>query len=148
MASAATLPLCKINRQLVGWPLAGLLISIIASCVASAGDKPAWVELRSPNFIVFTNAGERQARQTAHQFEMIRAVFREYFGQKQESDEQPVIILAAKDENTLKGLIPEHWAQKRAAHPAGMYLGGSDADYIVLRLDVSLYQQAYEPFEP
>lgn len=120
---------------------------MIASCVASAGDKPAWIELRSPDFIVVTNAGERQARRTAYQFEMIRAVFREYFGQKPESDEQPVIILAAKDENTLKGLLPEYWAQKRAAHPSGVYLGGSDADYIVLRLDVSLDQEAYEPFE-
>jgi TonB family protein len=138
----------KILRQLACWPLAGLSIAIIASCVASAKEKPAWIELRSPNFIVVTNAGEQQARRTAYQFEMIRAVFREYFGQKQESDEQPVIILAAKDENTLKGLLPEYWAQKRAAHPSGMYLGGSDTDYIVLRLDVSLDQEAYEPFEP
>jgi len=79
---------------------------------------------------------------------MIRAVFRAYFGQKQESVEQPVIILAAKDENTLKGLLPEFWAQKGAAHPSGFYLGGTDADYIVLRLDVSLNQEVYEPFEP
>src|SRR5215469_5089191 len=138
----------KILRQLASWPLAGLLIVTIASCVASAGEKPAWIELRSPNFIVVTNAGERQARRTASQFEMIRAVFREYFGEKQESDEQPVIIVAAKDENTLKGLLPEYWAQKGAAHPAGIYLGGSDADYIALRLDVGLDQEAYEPFEP
>lgn len=138
----------KLLRQLAYWPLSGLLIAIIGSCVASASEKPAWIELRSPNFIVITNAGERQARRTAYQFEMIRAVFREYFGEKQESDEQPVIILAAKDENTLKGLLPEYWAQKGAAHPAGIYLGGSDADYIVLRLDVSLDQEAYEPFEP
>ena len=148
MASPGSRALCKVNRQLVCWPLAALLMGIVASCLASAKDKPAWIELRSPNFIVVTNANERQARRTAFQFEMIRAVFRKHFGQKQESDEQPVIILAAKDENTLKGLIPEYWAQKGAAHPAGMYLGGSDADYIVLRLDVSLNQGAYEPFEP
>ena len=141
-------PLSKVNRQLICWFLAGLSMSMVASGFALAGDKQAWIELRSPNFIVVTNAGERQARRTAYQFEMIRAVFREYFGKKQESDEQPVIILAAKDENTLRGLIPEFWAQKGAAHPAGMYLGGSDADYIVLRLDVSLNQEAYEPFEP
>jgi tetratricopeptide (TPR) repeat protein len=140
--------LCRVNRQPVCWFSAGLLMSMVASSLALAGEKQAWIELRSPNFVVVTNAGERQARRTAYQFEMIRAVFREYFGKKQESDEQPVIILAAKDENTLKGLIPEFWAQKGASHPAGMYLGGSDADYIVLRLDVSLNQQAYEPFEP
>lgn len=148
MTSRATVPLCKLNRWLFCRSASLLLIIIVARCIGWAGDKPEWIELRSPNFIVVTNAGERQARRTAYQFEMIRAVFREYFGRKQESDEQPVIILAAKDENTLKGILPEFWAQKGSAHPAGMYLGGSDADYIALRLDVSLNQDAYEPFEP
>jgi len=148
MTSGATFSLCRVSRQVVCRLFVGFLIIIIASGVASAGNKPAWVELRSPNFIVVTNAGEGQARRTAYQFEMIRAVFRTYFGQKQESTEQPVIILAAKDESTLKGLLPEYWAQKGAARPAGVYLGGTDADYIALRLDVSLNQEAYEPFEP
>ena len=128
---------------------AGLLISeIITSSVASAGNKPTWIELRSPNFIVVTNAGEGQARRTAYQFEMIRAVIRSHLGQKQGSVEQPVIIIGTKDENTLKSMLPEFWAQKGAAHPAGFYLGATDADYIVLRLDVGLNQEAYEPFEP
>src|SRR6185369_12048110 len=56
--------LCKVDRQLVCWFLAGLLMSTMASRLALAGDKPAWIELRSPNFIVVTNAGERQARRT------------------------------------------------------------------------------------
>jgi len=30
----------------------------------------------------------------------------------------------------------------------GMYVGGTDANYIALRLDVSLNQETYEPFEP
>lgn len=113
-----------------------------------AGNKPEWIELRSPNFIVVTNAGEGQARKTARQFEMIRAVFREYFGQTGASAEQPVIILAGKDEKTLKDLLPEYWEKKGSAHPAGVYLGGTDTDYIALRLDVSLDQEAYEPYEP
>lgn len=121
------------------------LLSVRNFCFAGS---QKWIELRSPNFIVVTNAGEGQARRTAYQFEMIRAVFRAYFGQKQDSAEQPVIILAAKDENTLKYLLPEFWARKGAAHPVGIYLGATDADYIVLRLDVSLNQAANEPFEP
>lgn len=148
MTSGAILSLFRVSRQVACRFFPGLLIVIIGSAMAPAANKPAWVELRSPNFIVVTNAGEGQARRTTYQFEMIRAVFRTYFGQKQESTEQPVVILAAKDENTLKGLVPEFWAQKGAAHPAGIYVGGMDADYIALRLDVSLDQEAYEPFEP
>jgi TonB family protein len=124
------------------------LIVMAAAGVASGGSKAAWIELRSPHFIVVTNAGEGKARQTVHQFEMIRAVFRLYFGLTQESVEQPVMLLAAKDENSMKALLPEFWVQKGSAHPEGIYLGGSDSDYIVIRVDVSLNQEAYEPFEP
>jgi TonB family protein len=137
-----------VSRLVLCCLFAGFLIVIVAGGVASAGNKPVWIELRSPHFIVVTNAGEGKARRAAYQFEMIRAVFRSYFGQKQESVEQPVMLLAAKDENTIKGLVPEFWARKGAAHPAGYYLGSSDTDYIVLRLDVSLNTEAYEPFEP
>ena len=63
-------------------------LTILTLNVAVAGSKPTWIELRSPNFIVVTNAGEGQARQVVYQFEMIRAVFRAYFGKKDESAEQ------------------------------------------------------------
>lgn len=118
------------------------------SQAAWAGNKPDWIELRSPNFIVVSNANDGQARRVARQFEMIRAVFREYFGRSGTSTEQPVLILAAKDENTLKALIPEFWAKRGLSHPAGVCLDSAESDYIALRLDVSLNQEAYEPFEP
>jgi len=115
---------------------------------ARAADHPNWIELRSPHFIVVTNAGEGKARTTAQQFEMIREVFRKSSGQKGNSAELPFTILAVKDENGLKAILPEFWAKKGAMHPAGVYLGGSDADYIAIRLDVSLNNEADEPFEP
>ena len=133
------------------WPVVRFLfafLTILTLNVAFAASKPTWIELRSPNFIVITNAGEGQARQVVYQFEMIRAAFRAYFGKKDESAEEPVVILAAKDENTFKALLPEFWEQKGASHPVGMYVGGTDANYIALRLDVSLNQETYEPFEP
>jgi tetratricopeptide (TPR) repeat protein len=116
--------------------------------VSLAEKRPAWIEVRSPNFIVVTNANEQQGRRTAHEFEMIRAVFRDYFGQKGNSAEQPIMIIAAKDEGTLKALLPEFWAKRGSMHPAGVYLGAADASYIALRLDVSLNQQGDQPFEP
>lgn len=115
-----------------------------------AENRPAWIEVRSPNFIVVTNANEHQGRRTAFQFEMIREVFREFFGQTGKSQEPPITIVAAKDEKTLKELLPEYWEKKGSVHPAGIYLDTADsgANYIGLRLDVSLDQDAYEPFEP
>jgi tetratricopeptide (TPR) repeat protein len=125
------------------------LLGTLASA-SRAENRPAWIEVRSPNFIVVTNANERQGRRTAYQFEMIRAVFRDFFGQTNNSQEPPITIVAAKDEKTLKALLPEFWERKGAVHPAGVYLntGDTGANYIGLRLDVSLNQDAYEPFEP
>jgi hypothetical protein len=36
---------------------------------------PEWVEVRSPNFSVVTDAGERQGREVAMRFEQMRAAF-------------------------------------------------------------------------
>jgi len=125
------------------------LLGTLASA-SRAENRPAWIEVRSPNFIVVTNANERQGRRTAYQFEMIRAVFRGSFDKKNSSQEPPVTIVAAKDEKTMKALLPEFWERKGSAHPAGIYLNTADtgANYIALQLDVTLNQNAYEPFEP
>ena len=93
-----------------------------------------WFEARSPNFIVVCNAGEKQARKTAIRFEQIRAVFRREleFASKYES---PVItILAVKDEDSVKALLPEYWV-KGHAHPAGMFLDSMNLFFAVVQLD-------------
>jgi tetratricopeptide (TPR) repeat protein len=123
-----------------------LLIAAAPRPVRAGSDN--WIELRSPNFIVTSNANEKQVRHVAYQFEMIRAVFRTYFNLQNSAQEPPVIIIAARDENTLKALLPEYWAKKGSAHIAGVYLGGPEKNYVGLRLDVSMNQEAYEPFEP
>ena len=112
-----------------------------------------WTEVRSPHFIVVSNASDHEARQLAYQFEMIRTVFEtirtvflEYVGGTGAMD-PPITILAAKDEGTLRTLLPEYWQSKNLMHPAGVFLGHDDANYIALRLDVSLDQKTYVPYE-
>src|SRR5262245_59274437 len=68
--------------------------------ISLAANPQAWVEVRSPHFIVVSNANEHAARRVAEQFEVIRAVFQEHFGSSS-VDDQPIMILAAKDEDTL-----------------------------------------------
>ena len=114
--------------------------------VLAAGPQP-WIKLSSPNFIVVTNGNDKQAHRVAYRFEMIRAVFRDFFPTRASGKDRPVTIVAAKDENTFKTLLPQYWAQKGSLHPTGFYLGGVDKSYIVLRLDVSLNESAYEPYE-
>jgi hypothetical protein len=46
----------------------------LCSTLTFAGD-PQWVEVRSPNFSVITDAGEKKGRDVALHFEQMRSVF-------------------------------------------------------------------------
>src|SRR6267143_126670 len=110
-----------------------LVISLLAAQNVCFASSQTWIELRSPHFVVVSNASEHDARRVADQFEMIRAVFREYFRSTSTND-QPVIIVAAKDESTLKPFLPESWTKKGAAHRSGIFVHGLDKSYVGLRL--------------
>jgi len=127
-----------------------LFISLLLSTVprtAFAEKSQVWIRLRSPNFIVVTNGIEKQARTVAYQFETIRAVLRRFLGIKGSATDAPVTIIAAKDEATLKPLLPEAYQVKGATELAGIYVGGPEKNYVALRLDISLDRDASEPFE-
>jgi len=94
-----------------------------------------WIEVCSPHFVVSSNAGEKEARRIADQFEQIRALFHAEFASLRVDPAQPVLILAAKNENTMKMLLPEDWEVKGHVHPAGLYQQGEDKHYVILRLD-------------
>jgi hypothetical protein len=94
-----------------------------------------WVELRSPHFIVYTPASEKDARNIANQFEQIRALFHAAFPRLHTNPAQPVVILAVKGEKGMKELLPEQWEVKGHVHVAGLYQPGLDKHYVILQLD-------------
>lgn len=108
-------------------------VSLCLGGEVNAAEKP-WLEVRSPHFVVVSNAGEKQARRVAGQFEQIRAVFQK--GWKVRVDPgQPFLILAVKDEKSLRELLPEFWETPGRTHPAGYFQGGPEKHYAALRLD-------------
>jgi len=121
-----------------------LAIAILAAVSATQAKDEKWVEARSPNFIVVTNGGASQARSTAIQFEQIRALFRQSFDFAKDQPTPVITVLAAKDENTLRALLPEFWATKGHTHPAGIFL---DNTY-QLQVAVQLSGQGDNPLQP
>jgi len=79
--------------------------------------------------------------------ETIRSVLHRFLNTKGAATDPPVIIIAAKDEPTFKPLLPEAYQVKGATQVAGLYVGGPEKNYVALRLDVSLDQDASAPFE-
>lgn len=119
--------------------LAACVLSL-AACLAAFGaadQNQGWIEVRSPHFVVSSNASEREARRIADQFEQIRALFHTAFPHLRVNPAQPVLILAAKNENTMKMLLPEDWEAKGHVHPAGLYQEGEDKHYVLLQMDSS-----------
>lgn len=104
--------------------------------VSAHGQKAeTWIEVRSPHFVVVSNAGERQARGTAGQFEQFRTVYQSAFPKARVDSSTPLIIFAVKDEKGLKALLPEFWEKKGQMHPAGYFQAGTEKNYAALRLD-------------
>jgi tetratricopeptide (TPR) repeat protein len=121
------------TRWIIG--LAILTVLIIATPLAGTR-RDAWVEVRSPNFVIVSNSSERDARKFDVQFEQIREVFRRslYVGAAHPT---PVItVLAVKDEASMKQLLPEYW-QKGRAHPAGIFIPNPSLNlfFIAVQMD-------------
>src|SRR6266849_1149516 len=105
-----------------------------SGAISASDPNQGWIEVRSPHFVVSSNAGEKEARRVADQFEQIRALFHAAFPNLRVDPAEPVLILAAKNESTMKLLLPEEWEVKGHVHPAGLYQQGEDRHYVVLRL--------------
>jgi tetratricopeptide (TPR) repeat protein len=136
-----------------------LVFGILVLAVLKAQAKQeTWVEVRSPNFVVLTNAGEKQARKSAIQFEQIRALFRQNFQFATNAPSPVITIFAVKDESSLRELLPEYWA-KGHAHPAGIFFSRLNQFYVAIQLDapgdnpyMGIYHEYYHsislPFFP
>jgi tetratricopeptide (TPR) repeat protein len=111
------------------------LLALLAAAPA-AGRDDRWIEVRSPRFIVFTNAGERQGRRVAEQFEMIRGVFKHLYPKARVDPATPLIIFAARDERTMKQLLPDYWESRERMRPAGIFVRGEDRPYVAVRVDL------------
>ncbi|HTV60564.1 MAG TPA: tetratricopeptide repeat protein [Verrucomicrobiae bacterium] len=79
------------------------------------------MEVRSPNFVIVSNASEKDARKFDVQFEQIRDVFRESLAVANMHPSQVITVLAVKNEDSMRELLPEYWAKGRS-HPAGIFV--------------------------
>lgn len=94
-----------------------------------------WVEVRSPNFVVVSNASEGTARHCAWQFEQMRAALAKLWPWARFGSASSTLIAAVKDESSLKKLVPQYWEQKDGMRPVSVWVDGRDRHYLMLRTD-------------
>lgn len=101
-----------------------------------AGDRNQnWIEVRSPHFIVLSNAGEKDGRHVAAQFENIRALFHTAFSKARVDPGKPTIIFALRNEDSLKIFLPSYGTNPNAKKLAGLFLARPDMNFALVRMD-------------
>jgi Tfp pilus assembly protein PilF len=124
-----------------------LLLTFCALLSASAAEKP-WVEVHSPHFRVLSDGSERDARRVAREFEQMRAVLSGQFLNLRLESGAPLLVLAPRDEESMKALAPLMWKRK-GAKPAGFFQHGWEKQYAVVQLDQDTpgaYQVVYHEY--
>jgi len=111
-----------------------VLIGTLALCGSALADND-WIEVRSPNFSVITDAGEKRGREVALRFEQMRYVFGTLIGKDKVSVPVPLQILAFRNTKGFRQFMPL-WKGKPIT-AAGLYQGGEDRNFILL--DLSTY---------
>jgi hypothetical protein len=112
-------------------------LCLLAAMAPTVAQCEPWVEVRSPHFVVASDAGRVVAERIAVHFEKIRSAIKTLWPWARVDPPIPLKILATRGEDGLKVLIPEHWEEKAHAHPAGVFLQGFARPWIALRADLA-----------
>ena len=121
-----------------------LLGALLGSAALQAGRKEAWVEVRSPHFLAYSDAGEAEARKALKGFEGIRSVFQQVFPALRVDAPRPMVVLVLDDATSMQRFLPRSFEGRDPSRPAGIFQQGPDRDYAILRLDVN--RQDSQPY--
>ncbi len=116
-------------------PLVTCVVLLEAVTPARASG-PDWYELRSAHFVVHANVGERDARTVAWQFEQARSAIAAMCPWARVDLPKPIVVLAVRDEASMKALAPSYWEDKKSLHPTAVWVEGPNRYYVALRADL------------
>jgi Flp pilus assembly protein TadD len=103
-------------------------------CATAFSSEPQWVEVRSPNFSVVTDAGEKRGRDVALHFEQMRSVFGTLMTKANVNLPVPLQIMAFRNTKEMRQFAPI-WKGK-PTEVAGLFQGGEDRSFIMLDMSI------------
>ncbi len=117
--------------------LSRFLVPLFILCFAWPGfaGEEVWTEVRSPNFVVISNASVKQARRTARLLERYRLLIRTVMVDSKVAPPAPLTVFAAKDEKSFKSLLAEERQPRGTAKKTGWFLPGLERSLAALRID-------------
>ena len=109
---------------------------IVTTPAPVGGAAETWTETKSAHFVVWSDASERQTRDLLWQLEQIRFAVGSLWPWAQLNLAKPLLVVAVKDEQSMKRLAPEFWEQKGRVHPVSVWASGADRHYMAIRADL------------
>jgi len=109
---------------------------ILAFALLLAAGESKWAEVKSPNFIIISDASAKTAKRVAKRLEQFRIVFSSAFPKLRTDLPSPLIVFAARNEKSLKALIPSDYGKAGVVTPAGIFMPGPERKFVVLRADI------------
>jgi len=100
----------------------------------SFAGEPQWVEVRSPNFSVITDAGDKRGRDVALHFEQMRSVFGTLMIKAHVNLSVPLQIVAFRSSKEMRQVAPIF--NGKPTELAGLFQGGEDRSFIMLDMSV------------
>ena len=129
-------------RVLIGAVFGVLMLSGVAADVV-------WIEVKSPNFVVISDASRKQARRTAISLEQFRSLLQSALPKLKMDSGSHLTAFALKDEKGFKALLPKEALAKGAAMPAGMFISSPERYFVLLRTDTPVdlgYHAVYHEY--
>jgi len=128
----------------------GFLILFVAiMCVPAAAVDETWTEVRSPNFIVVSNASVKEAQNVARSFEQFRLLIRKSIPGLSADPGSPLTILAVKGEREFLTLLGVEKLARGEVKRSGWFISGPERKFVAIRLDVPeerRYQTIYHEY--
>src|SRR6202050_3448563 len=116
----------------------GVVAALLAAtfCVVPTvfAGETQWVEVRSPNFSVITDAGEKRGREVAMRFEQMRGVFGALMTKANVNLPVPLQIVAFRNTKEMRQVAPLF--NGKPTQLAGLFQEGGDRNFIMLDMSV------------
>ncbi|HZB25372.1 MAG TPA: hypothetical protein VE379_04505 [Vicinamibacterales bacterium] len=114
----------------VGWLAALVLLN------PAPGHAQQWIEMKSQNFVVTSNAGQGSTRTLVWQLEQVRHAFSALFHWARVDLDRPIAVFAVRDERSMRALAPMYWEQRGGMRPVSVWVTAPDRHYLAIRTDV------------
>ncbi len=105
-----------------------------ADAAVTSGTKTTWTSIRSNNFYLVGEAGERELRKVALSLEQFRAVFTALFPKAKLSSSVPTRVIVFRNIRDFKPFMPVY--QGKTSEVGGYFQPGEDVNYIALTAEL------------